>query len=129
MNFTESQCFHECFSEFCNGRVIDNVIKNLSYPPIQDNAGFQLATTKILFKSKIISSQRVEYSSSSAFIRTAYQKQPVRDLLRKRCSENIQQIYRRTFMPKWDFNEVAFQLYWNHTSAWMFSRKFQNTFP
>ena len=35
------------------------------------------------------------------------QKHPSRGLLRKRCSENIQQIYRRTPMPKCDFNKVA----------------------
>ena len=36
-------------------------------------------------------------------------------------------------MPKCEFNKVAKQLYWNHTSAWVFSSKFaayfQNTFP
>ena len=31
--------------------------------------------------------------------------------LSKRCSENIQQIYRRTSMSKCDFNKVALQLY------------------
>ena len=36
----------------------------------------------------------------------------------------MQQIYRRTPMPKCDFNKVAKQLYWNHTSAWVFSCKF-----
>ena len=30
---------------------------------------------------------------------------------RKRCSENMQQICRRTLMPKCDFNKVAKQLY------------------
>ena len=34
------------------------------------------------------------------------QKQPPRDV-RKRCSENMPQIYRRTPMPKYDFNKVA----------------------
>ena len=34
------------------------------------------------------------------------QKQPPRGVPRKRCSENIQQIYRRTPMPKCDFNKV-----------------------
>ena len=38
------------------------------------------------------------------------QKQPPRGVLKKRCSENMQQIYRRT-MPKCDFNKVANQLY------------------
>ena len=60
------------------------------------------------------------------------QKQPPTGVLKKRCSENMQQIYRRTPMPKSDFNYVAFQLYWNHTTAWVFSCKFaaycQNTF-
>ena len=31
------------------------------------------------------------------------QKQPSRDVLSKSCSENIQQIYRRTSMPKCGF--------------------------
>ena len=41
----------------------------------------------------------------------AAQKQPSRGVLRKRCSENMQQIYMRTPMPKCDFNKVALQLY------------------
>ena len=44
----------------------------------------------------------------------------------------MQHIYRRTLMLKCDFNKVALQLYWNHTSTWLFSCKFavyfQNTF-
>ena len=35
------------------------------------------------------------------------QKQPSRVLLKKKCSENMHQIYRRTPMPKCDFNKVA----------------------
>ena len=35
------------------------------------------------------------------------QKQPPRGVLKKRCSENMQQIYRRTPMPKCDINKVA----------------------
>ena len=34
-----------------------------------------------------------------------------RRIHRKRCSENVQQIYRRTPMPKCDFNKIALQLY------------------
>ena len=40
-----------------------------------------------------------------------FQKQPPRGVPRKRCSKNMQQIYRRTPMPKYDFNKVAKQLY------------------
>ena len=62
-----------------------------------------------------------------------FQKQPSRGVLKKRCFENMQQVYWKTLMPKCDdFNKVALQLYWNRTSAWVFSCKFaayfQNTF-
>ena len=39
------------------------------------------------------------------------QKQPSRGALKKKCSENTQQIYGRTDMPKCDFNKVALQIY------------------
>ena len=51
-------------------------------------------------------------------------KQPSKGVPRKRSSENMQQIYWRTPMPKCDFNKVAYQLYWNRSSAWVFSGKF-----
>ena len=35
------------------------------------------------------------------------QKQPSGGVLRKSCSENIKQIYRRTPMPKDDFDKVV----------------------
>ena len=35
------------------------------------------------------------------------QKQPPRGVLKKRCSENVQQIYRRVPMSKCDFNKFA----------------------
>ena len=61
------------------------------------------------------------------------QKQPSIDIPIKRCSENMQQIYRRTPMRKCDFNKVAKHFYWNHTSAWvfscMFAAYFQTLFP
>ena len=44
--------------------------------------------------------------STSCFIND-FQKQPTRGILKKRCSENMQQIYRRTPMPKCNFNKVA----------------------
>ena len=39
------------------------------------------------------------------------QNQPPRGVLKKKCSENIHQIYRRTPMPKCDFHKVALQTY------------------
>ena len=39
-----------------------------------------------------------------------------RGVLRKRCSENMQNIYRKTRMPKYDLScKVAKELCWNHT--------------
>ena len=55
-----------------------------------------------------------------------------RGVLIKRCFENMQLIYRIKPMWKSDFNKVALQIYWNHTSAWVSSCKlaayFQNNF-
>ena len=60
------------------------------------------------------------------------QEQPLWGFLKKRCSENMQQIDRRTPIQTCAFNKVVKQLSWNHTSIWMFSCKFaacfQNTF-
>ena len=49
----------------------------------------------------------------------------------RRCSSNVIQPISRelqsqwwTPMPKCNFNKVALQLYWNCTSAWLFSYKF-----
>ena len=56
------------------------------------------------------------------------QKQTSRGVLRKWCSENMRQIYRRTLMPKCDSNKVAKQLYGNRTSTWVFSCKICCTF-
>ena len=44
------------------------------------------------------------------------QKQPSRGVLKKRCSEKMQQIYSRTPMPKCDFNKVSKQLLKSHFS-------------
>ena len=51
-------------------------------------------------------------------------KQLLRGCLKKRCSENMQQIYRRTHLPKNDSNKVVLQLHQNCTSTWIFSCKF-----
>ena len=42
--------------------------------------------------------------------RKIIQKQPPRGILRKRCSGNMQQVYRRTLMSKCDFSQVTLQL-------------------
>ena len=68
-------------------------------------------------------------SAKMVFLYFNFQKRPS---IVKRCSGNVQQIYRKTTMSKSDFNKVAKQLYWNHTPSWVFSCKsavyFQNIF-
>ena len=61
-----------------------------------------------------------KYFFFSLFIvdNSIFQKQPPRCVLRKRYSENIQQIFRRAPTSKCNFNKVSLQLCWNHTSAW-----------
>ena len=49
------------------------------------------------------------------------QKQPSTGVLRKKHSENMQQIYRRTPMPKCDFNNVA--KHYHHVLTWTFSNE------
>ena len=61
------------------------------------------------------------------------QKQLSRGILRKRCSENMQQVYRRSPCRNIILKKLLYnQLCWNRTSAWIFSCEFaaffQNTF-
>ena len=58
------------------------------------------------------------------FITLQVQKQSPIGVFQKMCSANMQQIYRRTPTEKCEFRKVVNQLYWNHTSAWVFSCKF-----
>ena len=51
------------------------------------------------------SGTRDDYEVLKSFLKS--QKPPSIGVLIKRCSENIQQIYRRTTMLKCDFNEVG----------------------
>ena len=65
------------------------------------------------------------YANISLSFLCSFQKHPSggKGFLIKSYSENMQQIYRRTPMPKCDFSKVAKQIYWNYTSAWVFSCK------
>ena len=49
--------------------------------------------------------------ASYFFLNPDVEKQPSRGVLEKRSSENMQQIYRRTPMPKRDFNKVTKQFF------------------
>ena len=58
-----------------------------------------------------ISKLRSLIKEPACFKNRRIMKHPSRGVLMKRCSENMQQIYRRTPMSKCDFNKVALQLY------------------
>ena len=95
----------------------------------------EILNEKLHFLCSVRIYKQINFPFSDCFkkhLQIYFRKQPFRGILLKRYSENAQQIYKRTPMPKCNFNKVALQLYWNHTSAWMFSCKFsayfQNTF-
>ena len=71
--------------------------------------------------SKILKTRHCRTLENSCFwnLIMKFQKQPPRGVPRKRSTENMQKIYRRTTMLKFDFNKLAKQLYWNRTSAWL----------
>ena len=54
------------------------------------------------------------WNELNKYLTSYFDKQPSRGVLIERCSENMQQIYRRTPTPKCDFNKVAKQLFRNH---------------
>ena len=60
-----------------------------------------------------------------------YQKQPSGGVLEKRCSENMQQICRRTPIPKCDFNKCMFSgvlPFPKNTSGWPLLEVIWNSF-
>ena len=73
---------------------------------------------------KFIGGDEVQFTPTAYEGKVQRELRKIRGVLKKRCFENMQQIYRRTVMLKGDFNKVA--------SAWVFSCKFaayfQSTF-
>ena len=60
--------------------------------------------------------RRIEIDKTSAFkkiwtLQINIQKYCSRGVIGKRCSKGMHQVYRRTPMPKCDFNKVALQRY------------------
>ena len=87
-------------------------IKKTGY--LQSNAGHLSPVESLLWSYRlVVNNLTPELLNSCGNWRKVWvtiQKQPLRGVLRKICSENMQQIYRRTPMPKCDFNKVALQL-------------------
>ena len=61
--------------------------------------------------------------------RKKLQKQPSRGVIKERCSENNQQIYKKTPMPKCEFNNVSEQVtLWHGCSPVNLIHIFRTTF-
>ena len=56
------------------------------------------------------------------------QKQSTSSVVKKRCSGNMQQIYRRALTPRSDLNKFALQFYWNCFSVQVLSLITQSFF-
>ena len=72
---------------------------------------FALAVFEYSFCFALFLSNYISVTYGCSFFYMKCQKQPPTDVPRKKCSKNMQQIYRRTPMPKCDFNKVAKQVY------------------
>ena len=104
-------------------RLINVNIVNYCHKPIKINLLPGFVST--------CSSKYPPFLKKSFFIlkKQLVQKQLFRGVLRKRCSENLQQIYRRAPMPKRDFNFIEITLRHGCSPAAYFQNNFfKNTF-
>ena len=65
----------------------------------------------VLHCEKFLSFKIVRFFHKIIISALIIQKKTSRGVLKKSCSESMQEIYRRTTMPKCDFNKAALQLY------------------
>ena len=104
------QCSGFWFLEDCQNKRVQGICGDSS-----DRLSFKLADEKVL-------------SSFQRMQRWADNQKHFTAVLVKRCSGNMQQIYSRTPISKFDFNKITLQLYWNNTLAWVLSCKFASYF-
>ena len=94
-------------SDFCENANLFNNFFPLICTPMQNTS----ILPPFLYRTNArITSFHVTKADILLIVKTLDQKQPVRGILRKRCAENMQQIYRRTHTQKCDFNKVPLQL-------------------
>ena len=86
----------------------DIIEKKCTNKPIQDVKCSITKVLKILILKSNSNSKSKSYSESKS---NYLQKQSSTGVLKRGCSKNMQQIYRRTPLPKCDLNKVALQLY------------------
>ena len=74
----------------------------------------------------MLTKQKVQESLCSVI--AGFKRMHLEIMLKKDFFANMQEIYRGTSMQNCDFNKIAYQLYWNHTSTWVFSCSFSAIF-
>ena len=89
--------FDSCYISLLNELFFILSIRS-AWVPLLDDFTFQFTSLVV------ISLSIIKFKSAVLFI----QMQPFRSVLGKRCSENMQQIYRKTLIPKCDFNKVVY---------------------
>ena len=77
---------------------------NITFKAFQENGNFSL-------NCALVAISRTFLSGLKDSVHCKNQKQSSIGVLISRCSENMQQIYRGTTMPKCDFNKFSLQLY------------------
>ena len=95
-----SQCF--LLKELINQHAAMTLVKPQNWLPCLEFRKLVTSHSPCNF-NHFYGSFRVEIDISS----TPLQKKPVKGVIRKRCSKNMHQIYRRTPMPKCDFNKAT----------------------
>ena len=97
---------------------------SLFFNKVANGCFCKVSTLLLVLGEKTAFNNRATTRTTQGYKIKNFQKQPFRGVRKKKCYENMQQIYRRTTMPKCSFNKAAKQLYWSCTSAWVFSCKF-----
>ena len=95
-------------------RCYVSAVMNITISAIFDNIFPKTSTIEVIVIRYVLQKIGLEsHYSPPLFIflfrSFKIQKQPSRGVLRKRCPENMQEIYRRTPMSKCDFSKVALQ--------------------
>ena len=124
-NFAKFRGNHLCQSLFINEENLAKVFSCEFFEISKNNFPSEHLWTTVCVTLKSAHKKILNYSNFLTNLNKVYdiscgshiltymffQKQPPRGVFWKRCSESMQQKYRRTSKPKCDFNKVALQLY------------------
>ena len=104
----------QLFTSFSTAQIAQIKGKSFSIKLITSNVleAFLFRSNGLSGKENaLIIKSAIEYIIIRESPYSSIQKQPSRGILKKRCCENMLQIYRRTPMSKWDFDKATLQPY------------------